>query len=327
MFHTNMPQLENLAKLQHKNDHFQSLRMLVEAGIHKAQSPDVTFIQQTLTELEAKLQLMFNGFVDGEIRWISSQKSHSKNQGVLGPLLKFPAFVNQMENMFDQSFDAPMQVTTTYTKMAKALFTLIKETSELPQKFGRRVLVLVENFYFFWKVFNERLKKMKQQESRSQQVFDQRNNRISALESKVEEAYKLYTENLHAYVRWHVEYELPKLYKFWDELNDKFANNQQEELQYLIPKQTVMANVNKFIPKLKGDKGHIQNMLNRVEKHLPEKDNRLRVEVLSALKAYFMERYKRFETQVLQCYHSIKSLPKTSTEVKHIFQKAFEQKI
>eukprot|EP00467_Chlorarachnion_reptans_P022004 CAMPEP_0114521284 /NCGR_PEP_ID=MMETSP0109-20121206/20098_1 /TAXON_ID=29199 /ORGANISM="Chlorarachnion reptans, Strain CCCM449" /LENGTH=1093 /DNA_ID=CAMNT_0001702367 /DNA_START=105 /DNA_END=3386 /DNA_ORIENTATION=+ len=306
MFSMHLPQLENIAKLQHRHDHFQTLRMLIDARRHKEGNTDVPFLAQGLTDIQAKLQIMFNSFVDGEIRWIASQKSNTKKQGVLGPLLKFPSFVDQMESLVEYTGDTPMQMTTTYSKMASGLFSLVKESAEHFQKkkFGRKVLVLIENFYYFWKVFDTRIP------------------RIKALESKVEEAHKLYMENLKAYVCWHIEYELPKLSQFWDELDDKLSNHQQEELQFLVSKQQVMQTMKKTLPPLQRK---IQAIYGRVIKHLPDSNNALRGEVLEALRGYFMERFKRFESQVIQCYPGVKELPKSSLEVKKMFQLVFEE--
>jgi len=294
MFKQVVPALEGLAKQETRHDNFQTLRMLLAARAHKDENTDVTFLMQGLTRLQATLHLSFSTFINNEIRWINSQKSNTKRGGILVPLLKFPTFVNKMEGVLDDSQD--MQVKITYTKMAKSLFKLITDTADTNQKLGRKMLVLLENFHYFWRVFDTRIP------------------RIRCLDAKVDEAYKLYLTNLREYVKWHVTYELEKLSKFWDDLDDKLSNNQTEELQFLIPKQQVVSMVRKTLPYLERN---VQNMMKRVEKHLPT-NMALRTEVWRALQEFFLKRFKNFESQVSRCYQNAK-LPQTSSDVKKIF--------
>ena len=125
----------------------------------------------------------------------------------------------------------------------------------------------------------------------------------------------MYMQNLKEYVEWHVQYEMPKLTQFWDKLDQKLVNNNADELQFMVPKQEVVSTMKKTLP---GLKKNIENVYKRLMKHMPENHD-LRHEVWRALQAYFMDRFKRFESQVTQCYHNLKKLAVTVSDAEVMF--------
>ncbi len=288
--------LQTLAQKEDAKDHFGTLKMLMELQRAKEANDDIPYLAYSLTQLDTELRMMFNKFIDGEVQWIKGKKAAAKATGVLTPLLKFPSFSNKIEMVLDED-GADIQVAVlAYHKLSNALFALVKETaSEDAKKHGRRVLI--ENFHFFWK------------------AFDSRMPQIAALQTKVEEAHAMYMQNLKEYVEWHVQYEMPKLTQFWDKLDQKLVNNNADELQFMVPKQEVVSTMKKTLP---GLKKNIENVYKRLMKHMPENHD-LRHEVWRALQAYFMDRFKRFESQVTQCYHNLKKLAVTVSDAEVMF--------
>jgi hypothetical protein len=290
--------LKELATFAIKNDSLNALTILVICE-EISDRNESRFVSSIITNLQSTVRLAFNEFIDNEANWISSMKASAKRSGVLPPFVKFPSFVERMENVItvqqaqtskETSSTSPSPSTssahqshsadTTYQKLCSVLFKLLEHTASKDEKYAD--LVFVENLHFFLTSFT---------------TFN-----VVALQSPLQRAQTLYTTHLMKYINWNIEYELSSFSKFFSRLEDAFRTMSPEDVQFVSDlTKTQLRDITKNILPIKNLQKSITNIRKRIEKHLP-KNPILITEIWQKLSETLVGRLRRLEQLIALCY-------------------------
>lgn len=257
------------------------------------------------TSMQMHLHLLFNSFVDEQVKWIDEQRCAVKQAGVLPPLAKFPAFVERMEGVVRSVRVAGAArstvVDSAYHKLAQALFRWLEAQARADDKYTH--VALMENYQYFWLAFTHR------------------SPAVAALASHTQQAQELFLTHLEAYVKWTLVYEdvLPEAFRFWDALEEALKGVAAEDVQFSVGlRKTDLRELGKGCLAPKAVAKALNNAAKRVAKHLPRNEGLAR-QVWMAVEAHVRGRFKRFQQLVAQCYQSEK-LPLQWAELQQILQ-------
>ncbi len=276
-------ELRTLIDFGNKLDFFYSLHMLVDMegvlAIAQARSPYLVSMAATL---QKHLKLLFNSFIAEEEAWILSTKTAAKRAGVLEPFLKFPVFVNRMEEVVRGVRSAAADAT--YYKLSRALFQLLEQVARQDSKYSD--VVFMENLHYFWTAFSHRAVP------------------VPALEQSLARALEGFQTHLATYVRWSVSYEMPSVTGFWDRLDAELATTAPEDVAFTagLSKHDLRALTNGPLVEVELAKS-VAQMYARAQKHLP-KNLLLLGRVWKEITAYFCDRFVRFERLVEASYEN-----------------------
>jgi hypothetical protein len=142
---------------------------------------------------------------------------------------------------------------------------------------------------------------------------------VSGMKSHIQQAKKLYKENLEKYIKWHMEYAMPDAVQFWDLMESQLnAVSQPSDLPFTsgLTKQNLKKICTKYLDqKLLADK--VKEIWDRIIKHYGTCPD-LAIKIWEETKSHFLERYQRFEKIVSDCYRGEK-LPLELSQVRGIF--------
>ena len=328
------PELRDLASMASKMDHFYTLEMLVQCERILAtsvnsptngaisQAQQCQHLESILTNLSTFLKLTFTTFIDGEIEWISSLHPSSKRCGVLQPMLKFPGFIDRMENIVlpiskeggkvGAAISLPVGPNHSHGHGGAGVNKLTISTSSSPvasivpgrsqaadtsyQKLASGLFRWLEHVAksddkYTDVVYLENMHFFLQ-------LFRTPHLSVPALDQFLRKADILYAEHMSRYVNWNIDYEMPLITKFWNKLEEQLKSIQPEDIPFAaeLSKHDLRA-ISKGPLASKNLQKSLTNVLKRIEKHLPKNVSRQHTNTY----------LRRFEMSVWQ--HSVRIVP------------------
>jgi len=255
------------------------------------------YFVRILTIIQKLLRHSWNGFIQEEITNLFSTKvSNTKQAGILSPFLKFPLFIERIQLILQNQ--TIMDISC--HKLVQTLFNWLENIAKMDEKYAD--VVRLENYHYFWKIFSSRIEP------------------IIYLKEDIEKSQQLYLESMEHYIEWHLRYECPQWITFETRLQEQLKiSDSPNEVPFAqdLSKQDLRNLLKNYLSKTKLHNS-IKNILLRVKKHLP-KNYYLAKEIWERLTNVFINRYRRFEKLVQDCYISEKVLV-TVGEIEHIFR-------
>eukprot|EP00494_Astrolonche_serrata_P006536 UN06560 len=180
-----------------QSDAFNALHLIYLCGkgeLHYKNDEQHQFIYSILTKLQIHLKMSFGKFIEDEVKWIQKFRQTVKQQGILTPLLKYPEFILNVENVSARSIPQLYDMIDSTCiplihKLTTELFKWLDKTAKSDPKYVD--VCLMENYKFFYSVFKPSI--------------------LNSVQQYVKKAQQRYKKRKQRYVQWSLSYEMEDL--------------------------------------------------------------------------------------------------------------------
>jgi hypothetical protein len=308
---------------------------------------DCEYLVGLLTAVQSKIKILFNTFVQDQLKWLEAVSGTAKKMHIGPPLLRLPGFVEQIEAASSIGRPAHFGSLPPVIKGAKSVDDSKDDEGSDSEDVGEKKAALVPEFVptssnvrdqtvesTYHKLITALFKWIEgiaSQDMKYQAVVMTTNYHffwmvftmyfppVPAMRVHVEQAQDLYMTWQEKYIKWHLEYAMPDAVQFWDLMENQLkALSQPTDLPAMngLSKQQLKKLCSKHLEE-KPLKEHVKEMWERVIKHF-ETSPDLLIRVWEATRNHFRDRYQRFEQLVADCYRSEK-VPLSRHEVSALF--------
>jgi len=276
------------------------------AGPQSEEGPLLAFTQ-IMSYVCGELKKTWSAFIDEEIAWISSYKINPKQGGVLPPISRLPVFVARLEALCRPPPAwrcRPTVVDNAYRQLGTTLINWLEQVASTNEKYEK--VVLMESSHFLYAALL---------------ALD-----VNAFGPTLERALVTFHLSRQAYTLWHIEYEMPQIWSYWQRLDKELSEAQtapsdvallqglgKDDLRHLLSTQY---NTNKLMD-------HFHEIVVRLRRHLPYNFT-LVLSVFELIRDEFVRRARKFDRQVAECYPHEK-INITVEDIRALFPKALPE--
>lgn len=257
------------------------------------------FISKFIMQIQGKLQLSFHTFIDQEATWILKFKQGIKQNGVLDPVQRYPAFLLEIEGICARADPKILEIlesicTRPVHILTEALFNWLEKSAAYDPKYTD--VSLLENYHYFSTILAS--------------------SNIPCLKQYVDKARSRKRKRRKKYVRWSLAYELPQVISVMDRLEENLNNHESEEVHVYIRKTEVNSVIENFLSehtlKIK-----IDTIYKRLQKHIPT-NNSLVGQLWKLISDFFLFKYERFVFNTSKCYNQV-DFELSADEIRELF--------
>ncbi|KAG2189411.1 hypothetical protein INT44_004553, partial [Umbelopsis vinacea] len=276
-----------------RGDPTQSLSMLVaiESQTESCEGSDQEFGISMLDFLSARLEKMFERFIEDQLRAIEETKVTSKKRrGILSFIRTFPLFAVRLE-VAGSSMQPNSKVRTLVNQayervvngMVSSLDAIARESDlagDDKEQLNAHVMI-VENMHHFY--------------------HELRAHKIQVLDRWVKHAKTQYESNLNQYIKVVIRRPLGRLLEFFEGVENMMKTSTPEEVGFHMNYNKVQ--LRKVIAQYpaKEVKKSLEQLYKRVDKHFSEEEGLLQV-VWRGIQEEFIRQHEKMEDLIRQCY-------------------------
>ncbi|KAG6545685.1 hypothetical protein Mapa_012870 [Marchantia paleacea] len=259
---------------------------------HKADAAG--FVRRLLADLQNRISLQFNRFVDEANLQIEKHDRSIKQIGVLSYIQRFAYLAQRMESLIQGN--SREVVDSAYRKLVETMFAVLERIAQVDPK--HQDVLLLENYAAFQNC-----------------MFDLANV-VPTLGLYYQQASEAYEQACTRYVNTVINYQYEKLFQFSQRVENLLYTILPEEVPFQInfSKAEMRKTVN---GSLKGVEKALRDMYKRMQKHLTSEE--LLPSLWEKCKEDFLDKYESLEALIVKCYPT-ESLSPSSAEMKELLK-------
>ncbi|KAG0622466.1 hypothetical protein M758_3G099500 [Ceratodon purpureus] len=271
-----------------------SMQGVTERYLSAQKADAAGFVRRLLADLQSRISLQFNRFVDEANLQIEKHDRNVKQMGVLSYIPRFAALAGRMENLIQgNSRDVVDQA---YMKLVNTMFAVLERIAQVDPKY--QDVLLLENYAAF-----------------QNSMFDLANV-VPTLARYYQQASEAYEQACTRYINSIINYQFERLFQFAQKVENLLYTISPEEMPFQLGyskmdlRKTLKAS-------LSGVEKALPAMYKRMQKHLTSEE--LLPSLWEKFKEDFMDKYESVEAILAKCYPS-EPLSPSSSEMKEIFK-------
>lgn len=271
-----------------------SMQGVTERYLSAQKADAAGFVRRLLADLQSRISLQFNRFVDEANLQIEKHDRNVKQMGVLSYIPRFAALAGRMENLIQgNSRDVVDQA---YMKLVNTMFAVLERIAQVDPKY--QDVLLLENYAAF-----------------QNSMFDLANV-VPTLARYYQQASEAYEQACTRYINSIINYQFERLFQFAQKVENLLYTISPEEMPFQLGyskmdlRKTLKAS-------LSGVEKALPAMYKRMQKHLTSEE--LLPSLWEKFKEDFMDKYESVEAILGKCYPS-EPLNPSSAEMKEIFK-------
>eukprot|EP00252_Welwitschia_mirabilis_P004626 TRINITY_DN14932_c0_g1_i1.p1 TRINITY_DN14932_c0_g1~~TRINITY_DN14932_c0_g1_i1.p1 ORF type:complete len:883 (+),score=188.57 TRINITY_DN14932_c0_g1_i1:136-2784(+) len=252
------------------------------------------FVRRLLGDLQMRITLQFNRFVDEACHQIERNDRNMKQVGILSYIPRFSTLAARMEQYIQgQSRELVDQA---YTKLVGTMFTTLERVAQIDPK--HTDIVLLENYAAF-----------------QNSLYDLANV-VPTLAKFYHQASEAYEQACTRYTNSIINYQFDKLFQFAQKVENLMYTITPEEVPFQLGLSKM--DLRKMLKSsLSGVEKSFQVMYKRMQKNLTSEE--LLPSLWDKCKADFIEKYESFEALIAKCYPN-ETISPSSAEIKEMFK-------
>lgn len=271
-----------------------SMQGVTERYLSAQKADAAGFVRRLLADLQSRISLQFNRFVDEANLQIEKHDRNVKQMGVLSYIPRFAALAGRMENLIQgNSRDVVDQA---YMKLVNTMFAVLERIAQVDPKY--QDVLLLENYAAF-----------------QNSMFDLANV-VPTLARYYQQASEAYEQACTRYINSIINYQFERLFQFAQKVETLLYTISPEDVPIQIG-YTKMDLRKTLKASLSGVEKALPAMYKRMQKHLTSEE--LLPSLWEKFKEDFMDKYESVEGLLAKCYPT-EPLTPSSAEMKEIFK-------
>eukprot|EP00249_Psilotum_nudum_P012124 c23592_g1_i1 orf=378-3053(+) len=259
---------------------------------HKADAAG--FVRQLLDDLQSRITLQFNRFVDEACHQIEKHDRNIKQVGVLTYIPRFAMLAQRMEALMQGNSREIIDLA--YTKLVGTMFTVLDRIAQVDPKHAD--ILLLENYAAF------------------QNSLYELANVVPTLARFYHQASDAYEQACTRYINSIINYQFEKLFQFAQRVENLLYTITPEEVPFQLGLSKM--DLRKVLKtSLSGVEKSLQAMYKRMQKQLTSEE--LLPSLWDKCKVDFLDKYEGLEALLAKCY-STEALSPSASEMKELFK-------
>ncbi|KAL5715080.1 Exocyst complex component S3A [Ranunculus cassubicifolius] len=260
-----------------------SMHGITERYLSGQKADAAGFVRRLLDDLESKISMQFNRFVDEACHQIERNERNVRQMGVLSYIVRFANLATRMEQYIQgQSRDLVDQA---YTKFVNIMFSTLEKIAQTDPKVAD--IVLLENYAAF-----------------QNSLYDLANV-VPTLAKFYHQASESYEQACTRYITIVIDYQFERLFQFARKIEDLMYTITPEEIPFQLGLSKM--DLRKMVKSsLSGIDKSVAAMYRRLQKNLTSEE--LLPSLWDKCKKEFLDKYESFAQLVSKIYQN-ESLP------------------
>ncbi|KAL3678385.1 hypothetical protein R1sor_021341 [Riccia sorocarpa] len=291
----------------YKNDRLRCITMMgvTERYLSSHKAEAASFVRRLLVDLQSRISLQFNRFVDEAFLEIEKAERSLRQVGVLSYFQRFAKLAHHMEGLLidfeESSRDTTRElIDKAYKKLIEKMFAVLENVAQRSEdpRYNKDV-ILLENYAAF-----------------QSYMYDIANT-VTVLSQYYQQASEAYEQASTRFVISIIYYQYSRLFQFFEGVEKLLYTIRPDEVSFTV--NFSQADMRKTVNgSLKGVEKALREMYRRMQKQLISDE--LLPSVWGKLREVFLDKYENLEALMLKCYPTDPLSP-SSAEMEKIFDK------